>query len=46
MFTYSEHDPYCIVPCDLANIKFIGEDKVTVENGGITAHKLFLLGST
>ena len=45
MFTYSPTDPKCIIGCELSNVKFVGEDNVSVENGGILAEALFPIDS-
>ena len=45
MFTYSPTDPKCIIGCELSNVKFVGEDNVSVENGGILAEALFPMDS-
>lgn len=45
MFTYSDTTPPFIIACDLSNAKFIGEDNVTSQNGGISADVLFPINS-
>ncbi len=45
MFTYSDTQPPFIIACDLSNVKFIGEDNVTSQNGGVSANILFPINS-